>query len=170
MLIWITGISGAGKSTVASKLYDKMKPGYPNLVYLDGDEFRKALGDDLGHTLLDRDKNAVRMTGLCKLLCSQGIHVICGANLTSQRFRDWCKREIPDYYEIFLDVPIEILAERDIKGLYQDALAGRKKNVVGVDIPFARPENPYLTIDNSKDLNNFDKILDCIIKQIGIKI
>ena len=170
MLIWITGISGSGKTTLGRRLYERMRPTYSNLVYLDGDEFRAACGSDLGHTLEDRDENAVRMTGICKLLCEQGLHVICGANLTSQRFRDWCRSEIPDYYEVFVDVPFAVLIERDDKGLYKAAMAAQKSDVVGVDIPFIPPRDPFLTIDNSEDRESFDELVDQIVSAVGIKL
>ena len=168
MLIWITGISGSGKTTVGTRLCERLKAEYPNLLYLDGDEFRQACGDDLGYTLEERDKNALRMTRLCRLICAQGIHVICGANLTSQRFRDWCQAHIPDYYEVFLNVPLEVLAARDPKGLYAAALAGKADNVVGVDIPFSPPRQPFLTLENSGDLGTIDDLVEAIIHAIGL--
>ena len=167
MLIWLTGISGCGKSTIGAKLHNHLLKRIPNLIYLDGDKFRAAMGDDLGHSKSDRDINAARLTGLCKLLCQQNINIVCAANLTSQKFRDWCVNEIPDYYEIHIEVPLEILVERDIKGLYRDALAGNKKNVVGVDIPFLTPKNPHLVIDNSIK-NNTDLLVRKIIRSIDI--
>ena len=132
-LIWITGISGAGKTTIGKALYERLKPGMPALVYLDGDEVRQCFGDDLGFTLEARDANAFRFTRLCRLLCAQGLSVVCAANLTSQRFRDWCRAEIPGYFEVFLDVPMDVLIQRDPKGLYARALAGEANNVVGID-------------------------------------
>ncbi len=165
MLIWITGISRAGKTTIAGHLYRMVKKKQDNWIYLDGDNFREVMGNDLQHTLEDRDKNAVRMTRLCRLLSEQNINIICGANLTSQRFRDWCRSEIKDYYEIFLDVPMEILIKRDKKGLYKRALAGEIDNVVGVDIPFIPPASPDLVIDNSLEKDTFDDILQLIIEK-----
>jgi adenylylsulfate kinase-like enzyme len=164
VLIWITGISGAGKTTLARRVHERLKRSYPNTVYIDGDEFREAMGDDVGHTLEGRDKNAQRITGLCRLLCSQGIHVVCGVNLTSQRFRDWCRENIPGYFEVYLEVPMDVLVQRDRKGLYAEALAGRKTNVVGVDIPAIPPKSPDLIIDNSIPRENFDDIVDQILK------
>lgn len=168
MLIWITGISGAGKTTIARCLYERLKQKYPNLVYLDGDEFRKAMGGDLGYTLEDRDKNAVRMTGLCKLLYSQGIHVICGANLTSQRFRDWCRENIPGYFEVYLEAPLNVLMRRDKKGIYAERLVGKGDPVVGFDISYDAPNHPDLIIDNSTDRDSFNEIADRIIASTGL--
>ena len=84
MLIWITGISASGKSTIAKKLYSDIKKKYKNTVYLDGDSFRELNNNDLKYTLKDRNTNALRLTRFCKFLIDQKINVICAANLTSQ--------------------------------------------------------------------------------------
>ena len=167
MLIWLTGVSGSGKTTIGKKLYNHLHKKTSNLIYLDGDEFRGVMGDDLGHSINDRNKNAYRLTRLCKLLSDQGLHIVCAANLTSQKFRDWCANEIVDYYEVHIEVPIEVLIKRDIKGLYKDALEGNKKNVVGVDIPFSKPSNPFLVINNSIE-NNTSALLDQILENIKL--
>lgn len=168
MLIWITGISGSGKSTIASALYEKLHSSISNIVYFDGDEFRQAMGNDLGYSLEDRDKNAVRLTGISQLLCRQGIHVVCGANLTSQRYRDFCRAEIPGYFEVYINVPIDTLSRRDKKGLYVPARKGECSKVVGVDIAFQPPLTPDLVIDNSADRTDFSDILELIITRSGI--
>ena len=167
-LVWITGISGAGKTTIGKALYQRLKPGIPELVYLDGDEVRQCFGDDLGFTVEARDANAFRFTRLCRLLCAQGISIVCAANLTSQRFRDWCRAEIPGYFEVFLDVPMDELIRRDPKGLYARALAGETSNVVGIDIPFVSPLAPDLVIDNSTPRESFDAVCERIIEAAGV--
>lgn len=166
MLIWVTGISGSGKTTIGKELYKQLKPKRANLIYLDGDEFRAALGDDVGYSLEDRDKNAMRITRLCRLLCAQGIDIICAANLTSQRYRDWCRENIPGYFEIFLDVPLEVLAKRDPKKIYAEAAQGKRKQVVGVDIPFVVPSNPDLVIDNARDRKDFSDMVQIILTRL----
>ena len=168
MVIWITGISGAGKTTIATKVYEAIKEHKQHTVYLDGDQFRHILNDDLKYTLKDRDMNAVRMTRMCQFLSEQEIHVVCGANLTSQKYRDWCRGNIQNYFEVFLDVPMDVLQKRDKKELYSRALLGELNNVVGVDIPFIKPENPHLVIDNSNDLSDFSSIVEEIINSSRI--
>ena len=167
-LIWITGISGAGKTTIGKALYERLKPGIPALVYLDGDEVRQCFGDDLGFTLEARDANAFRFTRLCRLLSAQGLPIICAANLTSQRFRDWCRAEIPGYFEVFLDVPMDVLIGRDPKKLYARALSGEAKDVVGIDIPFVPPVAPDLVIDNSTPQTSFESVCDRIMEAAGL--
>ena len=163
MVIWITGISGSGKTTVATRVYEKIKQQKKETVFLDGDQFRYIMNNDLKYTLEDRDTNAIRMTRTCKILSDQEINVICGANLTSQKYRDWCRDNINNYFEVFLDAPMDVLKKRDIKGLYKRAFSGEIDNVVGVDIPFIKPKNPDLIIDNSKDLSDFSGIIETII-------
>lgn len=163
MLIWITGISASGKTTIAQRLHKVIKKKYKNTIYIDGDTFRDLNNNDLKYTLKDRDLNALRMTRFCKFLVDQKIHVICAANLTSQKYRNWCKKNIKGYYEIFLHVPIDILAKRDIKNLYLPALQGKIKNVVGVDIPFKKPQSPSLILDNSKPKNNINNLVETIL-------
>ena len=168
MVVWITGISGSGKSTIATRVYEVVRQQKKHTIYLDGDQFRHILNDDLKFTLKDRDLNAIRMTRMCQFLAGQGINVICGANLTSQKYRDWCRDNIEAYFEVFLDVPMDVLKKRDGKELYSRALLGELKNVVGIDIPFIKPKNPHLVIDNSKDLSDFSSIVDKIIKNSRI--
>ena len=168
MIIWVTGISGAGKTTIATKVFKKIKKKFNNTIYLDGDLFRAINGDDIGHTLIDRDKNAFRMTRFCQYLDNQKINVVCGANLTSQKYRNWCKKNIKNYFEVFIDVPMDILKDRDVKKLYINALKGKIKNVVGVDIPFIKPKSPNLIVDNSKSFKQINFIVKEIIDKSKI--
>ena len=155
----------AKKSTIAKKLYSAIKKKSKNTVYLDGDSFRELNNNDLKYTLKDRNTNALRLTRFCKFLIDQKINVVCAANLTSQKYRNWCRKNIKGYFEVFIDVPIEILAKRDFKNLYKRALMGKIKNVVGVDIPFKFPKNPDLVLDNTKSKKNLNNLVDSIIKK-----
>ncbi len=169
MVIWITGISASGKSTLGKYFFKKFKKNNKNTVFFDGDEFRKIFNDDIKYTLRDRDVNAIRLTSLVKYVSDQKTNLIVSANITSQRFRDWCKKNVKNYFEIFIDTPIEVLKKRDYKNLYKNAFSGKIKNVVGVDIKFIKPKKPDLIIDNSKtkrDLYlNYNKILKKIINR-----
>jgi adenylylsulfate kinase-like enzyme len=163
VVIWITGISASGKSTLGKYFFKKFKKRKKNTVFFDGDEFRKIFNDDIKYTLRDRDVNAIRLTSLVKYVSDQKTNLIVSANITSQKFRDWCRKNVKNYFEIFIDTPIEVLRKRDYKKLYKNAFSGKIKNVVGVDIKFIKPKKPNLIIDNSKTKHdlylNYNKIL-----------
>ena len=169
MVIWITGISASGKSTLGKYFFKKFKKIKKNTIFFDGDEFRKIFHNDIQYTLRDRDINAIRLTTLVKYVADQKINLIISANLTSQRFRDWCKKNVKNYFEIFIDTPFEKLKERDYKKLYKKALSGKIKNVVGVDIKFTKPKKPDLIIDNSKNKKNLFQNYSKILKEIKRK-
>ena len=122
MVIWITGISGSGKSTFRKKFFNRFKKKNKNTIFFDGDEFRRIFLDDIKYTLEDRDKNAVRLTALVKYLSEQKINIVISANITSQRFRNWCKKNVKSYFEVFIDTPFDVLLKRDYKQLYKKAL------------------------------------------------
>jgi len=142
MVIWLIGLSGAGKSTIGRLLADQLRQQHKNLVYLDGDDLRDVWGDLPGHTIDGRAINAQRISHLCRMLDSQGIHVITAILSIFPEWQAWNRDAFSRYHEVFLDVPLEVVQERDAKGLYAAAQTGRMENVVGVDIPFPRPPNP----------------------------
>lgn len=145
---WITGLSGAGKTTIGKLFYQKLKEKNFNTVFLDGDILREIFGNDLDHSLGDRKKSAMRNSRLCKALSEQGIHVVCATISMFKEIRDWNRSHIKPYTEIYLRVPMETLISRDQKQLYSRALRGEIKNVMGVDLPVDDPVNPDLIIDN----------------------
>ena len=149
MVIWFIGMSGSGKTTLASSLYRRLKPTVPQLVYLDGDDFREIFQNDVDHTIEGRRQNAERISHLCRFLDSQGINVIAAVLSIFPEWQAWNRKTFRKYFEIFLDVSLETLKKRDTKNLYANAEAGRIENVVGVDIPFPRPAQPDLVIDEA---------------------
>ena len=168
MVIWITGISGAGKTTLGSYFFKNLKKKKFNSIFLDGDETRKIFFGHGKYSLNDRDLHAIKLTNLVKYLSDQNINIIISANITSQKYRNWCKKNIKNYFEVFIDVPMDILKERDVKKLYINALKGKIKNVVGVDIPFIKPNSPNLIVDNSKSFNRISIIVEEIIDKSKI--
>ena len=169
MVIWITNIPRINKKILKKYFFKKFKKQKKNTVFFDGDEFRKIFHDDIKYTLRDRDVNAIRLTSLVKYVSDQKTNLIVSANITSQRFRDWCRKNVKNYFEIFIDTPIDVLRKRDYKKLYKNAFSGKIKNVVGVDIKFIKPKKPDLILDNSKTKRelylNYNKILKEINKR-----
>lgn len=148
MIIWLIGMSGAGKTTVGVELYQLIKKKHSNTLFLDGDEFRKIMGNDLGHSMEDRKKNADRFCRFCQYLDSHGINVVCAFLSLFPDSREWNRQNLKNYFEVFLDVPFDTLVKRDAKGIYAKALRGEIKDVVGVDIEYPRPKNSNLIMAN----------------------
>jgi len=149
MVIWVIGKSGAGKSDIGKRLYSKIKFEVSNIVFLDGDALRNAISRDLGHTVEDRYTSEERRSRLCELLSKQEIHVVCSALSNEPGIRKWNKENIKDYYEVYLRTDKETLYKRDPKGIYRKFLNKEINNVVGEDIPFHEPENPWMIIRNN---------------------
>lgn len=148
MVYWITGLAGAGKTTIGEKLFALLKREFPNSVFLDGDTLREIIGNDLTYTQSHRLESSRRNARLCKLLSSQGIHVVCSTICMYREVRNWNRLSIPDYVEIFLDVPMDLLHARDQKGLYSGAKRDSQSDMPGIDVPYELPENPDLTVMN----------------------
>ena len=167
-LIWITGLSGAGKTTIGSEVFKLLKNKYNNTVFLDGDVIRDILGNDLGHDIEDRKKNAVRISKMCEFLTKQNINVVCATMSLFKEIHDLNKLNIKYYYEIYIDVNIEELVKRDSKGLYAKALKGEIKDVIGIDLPYDKPTNPYMIINNEDlEISIEQKALN-IINKVGL--
>lgn len=168
MVIWIIGLSGAGKTTIARLLLKQFKKKYSNVVHLDGDVIRKIYNDNLGHSSKDRNINAERLSKMTKFLSDQKIHVIGSVLSNFPKWQKWNKKNIKNYYQIYLKVPFKELIRRDKKNIYKKALRGTKKNVVGVDIKFKEPLNSNIIIDNEKYTKSFSSIINKIIKKIRL--
>jgi adenylylsulfate kinase-like enzyme len=151
-LIWITGLSGSGKSTLAKAVVARLRESAAT-VLLDGDEVREALGNELGHGREARLANAYRIARLAHLIVAQDVNVVCATMSLFREVHELNRARAPNLCEVFLDVGIEELTRRDIKGLYAKALRGEKRDVVGVDLAWDRPVNPELVLDvNSGDI------------------
>lgn len=166
-LYWITGLAGAGKTTIGKILYCYLKAKYPNTIFLDGDALRQAFGNDLGYSEEDRLSCAMRYARLSKLLVEQGMHVICCTISMFDDVREWNRRNIENYLEIYIEVPLEVLEKRNQKNLYSKLDEGNAKNVVGMDLHLQLPRNPdiHLINDGSKSP---EEMCMLVLKHLGI--
>jgi cytidine diphosphoramidate kinase len=151
MIIWIIGKSAAGKTVIGQELNKLIKNEHKNVVALDGDIFRGLHDNDLDYSIESRKKNSDRISRMCQFLDQQDIHVVCSTQSNFHDAQQWNRDNYNDYFEIYLDVPYNILLQRDPKGLYKKALAGEMPNMVGLDIKFTPPLNPHMTINNVGD-------------------
>src|SRR6516162_1342317 len=147
-VFWITGLSGAGKTTLGRELWRRLRAGGRPVTFLDGDGLRAAIAEDLGHSAGDRRRSAMRNARLCRLLAEQGADVVCATISLFHEVQRWNRENIPGYREIYLRVPIDELRRRDNKGIYVRAHGGKARDVVGLDVPEEAPEAPDLVIDN----------------------
>ncbi|HTV50128.1 MAG TPA: adenylyl-sulfate kinase [Steroidobacteraceae bacterium] len=147
-MFWITGLSGAGKTTIGRELWRRLREAGHSVVFLDGDELRGALAEDLGHDRKHRLRSAMRNARLCRLLARQGSYVVCATISLFHEVQRWNRENIANYTEIYLRVPLEELQRRDLKGIYAASRRGELQHVVGVDIAAEMPTAPDVVVDN----------------------
>jgi adenylyl-sulfate kinase len=145
-VVWMTGLSGAGKTTIAMNMIGKLKERGVKFERLDGDVVRQSLTRDLGFTKEDRQKNIERVTFVAKLLSRNGIGAVCSFISPYQSVRDMVRANTTNFIEVFVDAPLEVVIERDVKGMYKKAIAGEIENFTGISDPFEAPANPDIHI------------------------
>ena len=145
---WITGLSGAGKSTVSRLVRNGLSASGRPALLLDGDVIRDVLGETGAHDPEDRRRLAMTYGRLARELAGQGFDAVCATISMFHAVRAWNRDHIPSYREIYLRVPLLELERRDSQGLYARARDGEGGHVVGVDVPFEEPRCPDLVIDN----------------------
>jgi len=162
-VIWLTGLSGSGKSTIANEVEYRLNKMSYHTYLLDGDNIRSGLNSDLGFSETDRKENIRRISEVAKLFIDAGIITITAfiSPFIEDRKR---AREIigEDFIEVFVDTSLEECIKRDPKGLYKKALKGEIKNFTGIDSPYEKPTNPDIYIDTTKNdiISSVNLIID----------
>ncbi len=140
--VWMTGLPGSGKTTIALELKERLEALGRNVEILDGDEVRKGLSSDLGFSKEDRQQHAKRVTFVAKVLSRNGVIVLVGLISPFRAFRQFARDEIGDFIEVFVDTSLEECIRRDPKGLYKKALAGEINELTGLQDPYEPPIGP----------------------------
>jgi adenylyl-sulfate kinase len=149
--LWFTGMSGAGKSTISRLLELKLRQFGARVEVLDGDVVRTHLSKGLGFSKEDRDENIRRIGFVCELLARNGVIAIAAAISPYRDVRDEVRARIPNFVEVFVECPVEVLAARDVKGLYRRALAGEIAQFTGISDPYEPPLSPEVTVNSSRE-------------------
>ncbi|HTM17904.1 MAG TPA: adenylyl-sulfate kinase [Terracidiphilus sp.] len=149
--LWFTGLSGSGKSTLSQLVASRLRALGARVEVLDGDITRTLLCQGLGFSREDREENIRRIGFVCELLSRNGVIAIAAAISPYRASRDELRKRIPNFIEIHMNCPVEVLIQRDVKGLYKKALAGEIKQFTGISDPYESPIAPELTIDSSSE-------------------
>jgi adenylylsulfate kinase len=149
--LWFTGLSGAGKTTVSEIVESELKHRGLRVEVLDGDIVRTNLSKGLSFSREDRNINVLRIGFVANLLSRNGVAVIVSAISPYKEARDQVRRRIIDFVEVFVDVPLEVAAERDVKGLYKKAFAGEIDQFTGVSDPYEPPVAPDLVLKTNEE-------------------
>lgn len=165
-VLWFTGLSGSGKSTIANAVEKKLALMNRHTFLLDGDNVRHGLNRDLGFTETDRIENIRRIGEVAKLMADAGLIVLTAFISPFRAERKMVRDMLPEgeFVEIFVDTPLEVAEERDVKGLYRKAREGKLKNFTGIDSPYEAPENPEIRV-NTVDMT-VEEAADHIIAQV----
>jgi bifunctional enzyme CysN/CysC len=163
-VIWFTGLSGSGKSTIANALEVELHKQGKHTYLLDGDNIRQGLNKDLGFTDADRVENIRRIAEVAKLMMDAGLVVMTAFISPFKREREMARHLIGEenFIEVFVDTPIEICEERDPKGLYKKAREGKLPNFSGISSPYEIPENPNIIINGAQAINKFNALKQII--------
>lgn len=169
-VVWFTGLSGSGKSTIASLVEQKLFNKGMFTYTLDGDNIRRGINKGLGFSREDRKENLRRIAEVAKLFVDSGMITIAAFISPLKQDREMIKSIIggDDYVEVFVDTSVEECERRDVKGLYKKARAGEIKNFTGINAPYEKPENPDVVIKTEEE--SIDQSVEKVIKYLTNKI
>jgi adenylyl-sulfate kinase len=169
LTVWLTGLSGAGKSTLAEGLAQRMAADGRRVEVLDGDVVRQSLCAGLGFSKEDRDTNIRRVGFVAELLTRNGVVVIVAAISPYRAVREEVRARIGSFLEVYVRCPLDELVRRDVKGLYQRALAGEISNFTGVSDPYEAPENPDVLVDSSEQAieEGVEQLVEAVNQALG---
>ncbi len=167
--LWFTGLSGSGKSTISEILAARFREAGMKVEVLDGDVVRTHLSKGLGFSKEDRDINIRRIGFVCDLLSRNGVIAIAAAISPYRAIRDEVRAQTANFVEVYVHCPLDMLVERDVKGLYKKALAGEIAQFTGVSDPYEAPLNPEVTVDSSRETpeESSDKVWSKL-EQLGL--
>lgn len=165
MVLWFTGLSASGKSTIANNVERELNKKQYNSYILDGDNVRSGLNKDLGFSPADRNENIRRIIEVSKLFVDSGKIVLCSFISPYRNDREMAREILGEHFvEIFVNTPIEECIKRDPKGLYKMAISGEIKNFTGVSAPYEKPLMPEILIENLSLKESVKKIIDYVEK------
>jgi bifunctional enzyme CysN/CysC len=167
-VLWFTGFSQSGKTTIADKIYKKLKKRGILVERLDGDIVRKSLTQDLDFSKKGRNENIKRIRFISKLLSRNGVGVIATFISPYKDARNKLRKEVTNYIEVYCNAPLSSCEKRDTKGFYKKARKGELKNFTGISDPYEPPENPEIELKTDKE--SIDKCVDKVIKHLENKI
>lgn len=150
-VLWFTGLSGAGKTTLAVALEKKLRERGIRIERLDGDTVRQSLTHDLGFSKEDRDENIRRVTFVATLLSRNNVGVLASFISPYSSIRDYVAANTTNFIEVFVDAPLDVCVQRDVKGLYAKAFAGEIPNFTGVSDPYEAPRKPDIHLETHKE-------------------
>ncbi len=167
-VIWLTGIPGSGKTTLAIELEKYYQKNSLPVEILDGDEIRKTLSKDLGFSPEDRKEHNRRVIFVAQILSKNGVTTIIPLISPYRETRDFARKEIPNFVEVWVKTSVDECIKRDPKGLYKKALAGEIKNLTGLQAPYEEPENAELVLDTEKhSVEESTELITSTLKKLG---
>ncbi len=170
IVIWMVGLSGSGKSTIAKALENELHQLGFLTQLLDGDNLRTGINNNLTFSEADRLENIRRAAEVAKIFLNAGIVTICSFISPTNQIRDLAKKIIgeSDFFEVYINAPFEVCENRDVKGLYKKARAGEIKGFTGLDSPFEAPQNPSLELKT--DINSLQQCTDYLAEAVLDKV